>query len=471
MALPALQVRVPNPANALLQASQIKGAQAQNRALQRQEAGQNALLTAFQGGVPTTPEARTAAVNTVAQADPMGALSLQQHFSGLDAQKQALAAQEARTTARVLFGVVDQPSYTAARATLPPGVQAKLPEQYDPNVVRSTVQMAQSIDSMAADRRATLPTPPLSDARQDQELAQIAARRTPTAPTPRTDLGKISADLSNGFTTPAQALRQSQNALAPTETWRPMSAEERTTFGIPEGRAAQISSNGKGSVIGSSGGITLFDRDGRIMAQVGGQPLTNTQQGAQAIEISDKIRTATTRIAELDNSLQQLIRTPQATGLSGLAIEKVGGVLEQVTDLVGVDNNWLPTAEVQRVRSDLAALLGQYIPVVTGDDSGRYSDQDARRADAALPTRNPTASFGQVKSGLETMRDIEVRSRARALMRGDGFAPGIDLTYNEGRQNYASQLMSEGKTPQEAASIIIDLVDKYGIPLTVQGIQ
>lgn len=180
MAPPALQVRVPNPANALLQASQIKGAQAQNRALQRQEAGQNALLGAFQGGVPTTPEARAAAVNTVAQADPIQALQLQQTFNGLSAQDQAKVAAEGQQVARALVGVRDPAQYAQARAALGPLGQI-LPEQYNPSFVRSTINQSRSIDSLMSQQSGFTLTPGAT--RFDAEGNPIAAvPATPPAP-------------------------------------------------------------------------------------------------------------------------------------------------------------------------------------------------------------------------------------------------------------------------------------------------
>ena len=292
----------------------------------------------------------------------------------------------------------------------------------------------------------------------------------PETPKPNTGIGKINADLAAGLITPAQAM-QAQRDLYTTsgETWRAMTPEERESYGLQG--PAQISSSGKVQTLGSAG-ITLYDSEsGNIIAQVGGTPLTKSQTGSQAIEIAEEARATTTRLSELDNALSELRRNPNATGLSGLAIEKVGGVLQQAANWAGSDGNWLPTAEVQRTRTELASLLGQYIPTVTGDDSGRYSDQDMRRAEAALPAKNPTASFAQVRSALLTLRDIETRARARALMRLDGFAPGIDLTYPDGRNRYGEQLIREGKTPQEAADIVIDLLDKYDIPMTVEGIR
>lgn len=257
----------------------------------------------------------------------------------------------------------------------------------------------------------------------------------------------------------------------PTEMWRPMNETERQAYGIPEGQGAQISNTGKGAAIGRGGGITLYRDDGSVIAQVGGDPLTQRQAGTQAIEIADEIRSSNARLSELSSALTGLRENPQAAGLSGLAIEKIGGVIEQAARLTGMDGDWIGTTEVQTVRTELAVLLGQYIPTITGDDSSRYSDQDQRRAQAALPAQNPTASFPQVDAALVTLRDIEKRARARALMRLDGFAPTIDITYPDGQLEYARQLQDEGKTFEEAGIIIADLLLKYNVPPDVVGIQ
>ncbi len=224
MALPALQVRVPNPANALLQAEQIKGARAQSRAFQRQEAGQNALLTAFQNNDFTTPAGQQAIIGQVGQVAPTRALELQERFGRLNAQDQAKVAQEGRTTARALVGVRDQASYTQALSTLPPQISAGLPPQYDPQVVQSTIQQAQTIDNLtvsagtqaqisAADARTQLPTPPLSEARQAQQLAQIEARRAPTATPDPQDQFKNANTLRDEFVSQTNNFAEAQRGL------------------------------------------------------------------------------------------------------------------------------------------------------------------------------------------------------------------------------------------------------------------
>lgn len=219
-------------------------------------------------------------------------------------------------------------------------------------------------------------------------------------------------------------------------------------------------------------GISLYDpQTGNIIAQVGGTPLTKSQTGAQGIEIADEIRATGERLSELSNALNSLERTPEATGIRGIVTERLGGVAEQLGDMVGVDGDWLGTADVQTTRTTLASLLGRYIPTVTGDESGRYSDRDMQRAEAALPATRATASYNQVRSALLTLGDIERRARGRALMRLDGLGPEIDITYPEGRESYAVTLFREGKTPEEAARIIQEMMDKYEIAPGLEGIR
>lgn len=77
MVLPALQVRVPNPANALLQAEQIKGARAATAERQRAVEQRNALLTATEGADLTTRAGQQSIVNALAGFDPVTALQAQ----------------------------------------------------------------------------------------------------------------------------------------------------------------------------------------------------------------------------------------------------------------------------------------------------------------------------------------------------------------------------------------------------------
>lgn len=110
--LPALQVRVPNPANALLQAEQIRGVRAEASERQRQTQVRNALRTAFQqaGGIPTDPVGQTALVNQIANIDPQTALTLRESLQPQTAVVSPGSSLVNRATGDVLTSVPQLPA-------------------------------------------------------------------------------------------------------------------------------------------------------------------------------------------------------------------------------------------------------------------------------------------------------------------------------------------------------------------------
>lgn len=115
--LPALQVRVPNPANALLQAEQIRGVRAEASERQRQTQVRNALRTAFQqaGGIPTDPAGQTALVNQIANIDPQTALTLRESLQPQTTVVSPGGALVDRATGDVLTSVPRQPTPPLSR--------------------------------------------------------------------------------------------------------------------------------------------------------------------------------------------------------------------------------------------------------------------------------------------------------------------------------------------------------------------
>lgn len=150
--LPALQIRVPNPANALLQAEQILGARAQRNALAQQTRQQGQIAQQFAGGIPQDRAGQQALAGRIAAIDPQQALQFQQSFNALGAQDRARVQQEGQQVSRALFGVTNQAQYDQARSTLPPAIANGLPAEFQPQVVRSLVQASRSIDSMFAEQ-------------------------------------------------------------------------------------------------------------------------------------------------------------------------------------------------------------------------------------------------------------------------------------------------------------------------------
>lgn len=340
MVLPALQVRVPQPANALLQAEQIKGARAQNQALQQQAAGRNALLSLTNQfeGLPQGAAERQQFVNQFAQSDPLGAINLQQHFS-------QASAREAQTVARAFVNVRDQATFDQAKAGLNrAGVSTTaMPDVFDAGYVQSAVNIARTLESQtvsagtqaqieAGDRRASLPTPPLSVARQAQELAQIAARgsaasggaagftlspgqsRFDAAGNPIANVPAAAADAKTVVLSPGSRVVNTQNgqtiaenpAAAPTPSRpvtlspgqalvdtagnvitsvpagpeRPVALSPGQSLVTPQGQPVTSVPAGAGPGFSLTPGGTRFDAAGNPIASVPPTPPTPTQRQA-----------------------------------------------------------------------------------------------------------------------------------------------------------------------------------------------
>lgn len=152
MVLPALQVRVPNAANALLQASQIKGARAQTRALQQQVAGRNALIGAFQNNDSSTPAGQAGIVADLSLIDPEKGLQIQQQFAQMSQAEQVQAVKEANIAGGMFSRVTDQASYTQVVNSLEQSgiiTAGRFPAEYNPQIVQTAIATAQHTNETA----------------------------------------------------------------------------------------------------------------------------------------------------------------------------------------------------------------------------------------------------------------------------------------------------------------------------------
>lgn len=285
-ALPALQVRVPNPANALLQAEQIIGARAQRNALMRQEEQRAQIAQQFAGGIPADRAGQQALVGRVAAIDPQQALQFQQAFNQLDEQSQAQVARESQLISRVFADVRDPQGYAQGRALLQQqGVDiSKLPAEYNPQAISQLVNLSRSVDSIIAEQKPQFTQVGNQIVRiQDGQVTPVFT--APAGPaTPRTVLAQINSDLVNGLITPAQAMLLAQQATAPAERFRPITDAERGLFGIPDGQAAQISeATGKVSTIGPAGVEVNVDLSNKTQGRIE-EDILNTQDAISRVE-------------------------------------------------------------------------------------------------------------------------------------------------------------------------------------------
>jgi predicted transcriptional regulator len=145
-----------------------------------------------------------------------------------------------------------------------------------------------------------------------------------------------------------------------------------------------------------------------------------------------------------------------ASGLKGLLSEKAGGLVGQIPilgpaaerELVKAVSGMTPE-QVQEFRTEAIALIGPMVPVVTGDDSGRYSDRDVAMAKEAQKALDPGASAAQVVSAAKIMTQLAYEGDLRFDYL-QGVEPRIRIDQKDGAQRYVEELMDLGFSKQDA---------------------
>jgi hypothetical protein len=265
---------------------------------------------------------------------------------------------------------------------------------------------------------------------------------------PYSTIGKLQADLKAGRITQQQfeAAVRKENYIAPTQA----DALNPVNMRFPDGRMQAYDPR---------------DRQGLMTAmQQGAVEVGLSVQGATAdslfapatagnkADIQSAVSASQGTLAELDNALKILER-PEAewgTGLKGMLSEKVGGVASQVlgTDRAGVVTG--PKLEdVQEVRTTLQGMLGRMIPSITNDESGRYTEGDMQRVQAAARATDPKATLPEIKAAFRVLRDVEERAHIRDRVRLQGLDPASD----EGLALYANELLKRNPGMDKAKAM------------------
>lgn len=416
--LPALNVRVANPANALLQAEQILGARAQRNALVSQQKTDQQLGNLFAKADLSDPTVRQQVQQkSFAIGGANAGAQVQQMFAQMSAQERAQLAQETQTVARSMATANDPASYAQARAQLQQaGVDiSKMPETYDPNFVTQSVNAARSIEGILAEQQPQFTQVGNQIVRiQGGEVTPVFTA-PPPAPTPRTPVAEINADLANGLVTPAQAMIMAQQALSPGETWRPITDAERGMFQIPEGQAAQVSERtGKVATIGSAGVEVNITND-----------LTTKTQGRLEGEILDT-QDAISRIERIRNSFDPTFQQffPRLGIKWDQMVARFGELDPQSRQRVEARAVFQQNA-IENVNSTIRALTG-----------AQMSQFEAERITSQLPNPgtglfdgdDPVTFEAKMTNALESLRAVLAR-RAYADATGkEALTTGFDLT-------------------------------------------
>jgi hypothetical protein len=110
--------------------------------------------------------------------------------------------------------------------------------------------------------------------------------------------------------------------------------------------------------------------------------------------------------------------------------------------------------KVSQVRTRARTLVAQMLSQITGEESGRFTEQERAIAEQTLKQLSPSASISQIRGAYKTMLETSITARDRE-MRRLGMAPPNDVSTPKGREGLAQEMIDRGFTEDEAIEYVI----------------
>lgn len=203
-------------------------------------------------------------------------------------------------------------------------------------------------------------------------------------------------------------------------------------------KALQIFRSGRWSKLGQQGGV-----------QAGVDTLQNQsaarRAGALSAEAAEQLNNVTLELAQLSDLEQEIRNKPGAVGYSGRFVEGVLGALGSleefitktgVADWASEEITGLSVGEVQEVRTKIHSTVAGLIPEVTGEESGRITEQERQLASLATGLNKPGASFQQIMGAIAAIKELKIFTSIR--LRWESGQPFI-YDFNRGNKEAMKQ--------------------------------
>lgn len=187
-------------------------------------------------------------------------------------------------------------------------------------------------------------------------------------------------------------------------------------------------------------------------------PLTPAQVGRQA-ELATQGALNITQLSSILGKLDAL--GPGVTGVRGIVGSAAGGVVGQLNETLGAimteQITGVDEAQLQSFRVESRAALARSITQFSGEESGRFTEQERALTNQALALLAPDASFPQIKAAAEIAMKLSFLARDRNIF-NQGLPFQFDLDTDEGVLGQASQLFSFGLSEDATAETISDQI-------------
>ena len=237
-----------------------------------------------------------------------------------------------------------------------------------------------------------------------------------------------------------------------------------------EGEQSQVA-----GYIDYAGGRPVFrDMNGNALTNVIPIPkaeITTTQQDfIQSLtpvktEIGEgivgQIETAV-EIEQFKSLLTDLTELGRSTGLRGIAMESIGGVLGQLSPILETGFaqaiGGVTAADAANYRNRLRLAVISLIPEYTGEEGSRITDAERRLAEEASRLLSGTASEIQIRSALRNVLELKLTEQMRSWISA-GFDPRHDLTTKEGVDELGDILFNAGFKQNDVIASLTRLIN------------
>lgn len=236
------------------------------------------------------------------------------------------------------------------------------------------------------------------------------------------------------------------------------------TFQMPDGEALSVRADdakGIDQALEDGGVETPRRLDAQSVSALSATEFTKKE----VAKTRSDIRSVSASIEELQTALDSFKENPKAGGISGLLIEKVGGLVQQIPGgSEALEAAKIDPAAVAAQRSQFRVLTSQLLTVITQETS-RFSDDERKEARVALKTLDPTASTEVIKAALDKFIGLQGRARVRLVndLRNQAQVTDDDLRTMGGITKLEDILKKNNLTGKDAFQAVIDLRERLGI--------
>ncbi len=216
-----------------------------------------------------------------------------------------------------------------------------------------------------------------------------------------------------------------------------------------------------GTVVRAGTDISLRPDDPRAQDQINTGGLVRVALGGKVGDVPQEIKDAgqardqsAIRTAEIAAGLDELDAAgSRATGVTGAFAFALGGLLGQVNqdaaDVVTGGITGIDQRQLGRLRTRAQINIARSIELITGEESGRFTQSEQDLARNTLRTLTPSSSVDQIKAAMVVALQLEVvAEEVEAFKAGEPFLE--DLNTREGLNAFGARMESLNMNDDEA---------------------